>query len=427
MMNFERIVEKYLVLSPHVHMESSNADGVVVFHNGTGHRLQLSNGAYRWLCQFRDPVPTEQLVSQRPEKMGSIHLLIEKGFLVGPDVPPSLVMERKGTVVSPCTLFNCPRSSPTAATDIAVAGIPFDLGNRVAAGARLGPDKVREHSRQYDYRADVMTGHPRGWFDVDQGKWTLARVTISDWGNVFFTFGEDLELTYQRAANVREKMTCAGSLPVFLGGDHSISYPLVEHAQRQEKVFVFWLDAHTDNAEWAAGQSHHHGSVMTRILSLPNIAGVIQIGHRGFTVGNNTKGPEGRWRIITKRQWQESGNEFLFSTVPEGAPCYVSIDVDVFDPAFAPGTSTPVPGGFALDQVQSILRTIGARQRVVGLDLVELNPERDVRDITAMLACEVLLTALGAITAGHHWKPAARSSAGNGNHTHPSDTKEHAL
>jgi agmatinase len=409
-MTITTISERYLVLSPQVHMESSATDGVVVFHGGTGHRLRLSQGAYRWLRQFRHPVLVEQLSEQRTQGLQSLSLLVEKGFLVEPSAAPLLSTDRKGTLVLPYTLFNSPRAIPVGATDVAVAGVPFDLGNRIAAGARLGPDRVRLHSLQYDYRADVLTGRPQGWFDVERGERILEGVTISDWGDIFFVYGEELEVTYQRIAAVCEKMTRCGSLPVFLGGDHSISYPLVEHAQRRQKTFVFWLDAHTDNAEWTAGQSHHHGSVLTRILSLPNVAGVVQIGHRGFTLGDNSKGPEGRWRTITKRHWEENGNACLFSGVPEGVQCYLSVDVDVFDPAFAPATSTPVPDGFTLEQVRTILRGIAARQKVVGLDLVELNPERDVGNLTAMLACQVLLTALGAITAGCYWTPVAREA-----------------
>jgi agmatinase len=184
------------------------------------------------------------------------------------------------------------------------------------------------------------------------------------------------------------------TLPLVIGGDHSITYPLIEQLQQQMDIVVLWFDAHTDESFLRSGQSHHYGNVVTRILELPHVQRVIQIGTRGFTDARRAFSDTDRLGTISAARLRSQGPTALLDAIPRGLACYISLDLDVLDPSVAPAVGTPVAGGLLLHELEAAVEAVGLMHRVEGVDLVELNPDRAPGSATASAACRLLLKGL---------------------------------
>lgn len=387
-----------LQLNPRLAIESKTDTGVVVFDFDSNARFQLTTAVYALLRKFETANRVGEVMSQYAvgeALAGVIANLLEKGILIEEGARQSPKESR--LVANPRTLFNCPRWLAGAAAQVAVVGVPFDLGNTVAAGARSGPDAIRNASRQYDYRLDFLSGRPVGWFDLDTEERVLEGVSFADRGDLWFSYGENPETIYQRLASVCEEILSAGAFPCFLGGDHAITFPIVECLQRHAPLTVVWFDAHNDLGTIAAGAAHDHASVARRLLDLPNVSKIVQIGLKGYTIYNElTLGGE-RVISITASRLRRHGAASVLDLLPEAERLYISLDIDVLDPVYAPGTSTPVPGGLTPAELKELCLLIGRHRDVAGFDLVEVNPEKDHQQQTSQVACHLLLATLGAI------------------------------
>lgn len=384
-----------LRMSKHITIESKTTDSVVVANLKTNARLKISWPVYELIRKFEKPATLRAVVPASEGEMMRpvIASLILHGILV--DVSSQVEQTpRILTAVSPC-LFRAPYHRPgDIPTDIAVLGVPFDGGNTARGGARTGPHEIRSASLDPEYRINFITGTSEGWVDCETFEEVLKGITISDWGNVRITYGEAPEYIFERVESVCGRMLTEGSLVVGLGGDHSISYPLVKAVQLRQPVHVVWLDAHTDCAEWTPGLCNHHGNVARRILGLPSVQQIIHVGQRGFSSNGSAEGKRERFETVTADQIMSEGSSPLLNLLPENANCYISIDIDVLDPIYAPGTSTPVPGGLTPKQVMRLLRALGRRCAIVGVDLVEVNVSRDFGDLTATIASQLIRVAL---------------------------------
>jgi agmatinase len=389
-----------LVLSQLLEIESQDDRAVTVFDCETGCRRRLSHSLYQFMKKFEKPVNLAEVVPQHQlapmEKL--IEQLVSAGFLLEIDCAPRRLHNDRKPVAN--TLFRAPAHGPgDARTDLAVIGVPFDGGNVIGPGARQGPSELRLHSWQYPYRINFDTAAPAGWFDVDTESTVLDGITISDWGDVHFTHGETAETLFQRTENVVREIIQSGSFPLCIGGDHSVAYPVVSALQQKQPLTVIWLDAHLDRGILHPGCCHNHKNVARKILQLPNVRQVINIGYRGYASGDAVTAPPSRMEIITPSRLRRTGIASVVNALPSGHACYISLDIDVLDPSCAPGTSTPVPGGLRPEELKELLREIGKQRAIVGMDLVELNPLRDPSGVTCLLACELLLAALGSALA----------------------------
>ena len=146
------------------------------------------------------------------------------------------------------------------------------------------------------------------------------------------------------------------------------------------------------------GAPHHYGNVISRIVSELGVRRVVHVGVRGLGPAHFDSLP-GRSAVSPSWLRSHSADEFLRLLDP-GLAWYVTVDIDVLDPAFAPGTATPVPGGLTVAEVKAVLRWVGEARRVSGGDLVEINPQFDHNRITATLGCELLLTLMGSMWRG---------------------------
>ncbi|MDF0600894.1 agmatinase [Psychromarinibacter sp. C21-152] len=268
-----------------------------------------------------------------------------------------------------------------AGVDIAVAGIPFDQAVTNRPGARLGPRAIREAS------ALQAPDAPYGWgFDV------MEEVAIADHGDMAFDYaapGEVPAAIEAYAAGILGQ----GAAMVTLGGDHSISLPLLRaHVAVHGPLALVQVDAHTDT--WADDDvgRFDHGTGFYKAVR----EGLIDVA-RSVQVGIRTDNPDPLGiAIIDAAEVHETGPKAVAEKVRGivgGAKCYLSFDIDALDPAFAPGTGTPVWGGLSSAQAAAMLRGL-AGLSLVGGDVVEVSPPYDPAGITAVAGAHVAVELL---------------------------------
>jgi agmatinase len=292
--------------------------------------------------------------------------------------------------------------------DIAVLGVPIDEGQPFMPGARFGPRAIREQSMRFistgDNCYDPRTREPLLARELEHGR-------IADLGDVE-VLTTDVETTFSRITTRVAEALRAGALPVVLGGDHSITYPVVR-AFDEGPLTVVQFDAHLDYAEPQGGLRYTNAHAFPYIAAMDAVERIVQVGIRGLRTsrgalertladGNEVVGP-GAVR--------ERGPEATLARVPPGGRCYVTLDMDVLDGALVPGVVSAEPDGLTYAELRDTLRALAAHADVVGIDLVEVNPMVDVRSgATAYLAANLLVVLLGAIAAQPRW--AERYAAG---------------
>jgi len=290
------------------------------------------------------------------------------------------------------TFARLPRVDEVGEFDLAVVGVPFDSGVTYRPGARFGPAHVRQSSRLLRPYNPVQKISP---FELLQ---------VADAGDIavnpFDTPGALAEIT-SRALD----LTSGGGRLVTIGGDHTIALPLLRAAaQRHGPVAVVHFDAHLDTWDTYFDEPYTHGTPFRRAAEEGVIdnTGCVHVGIRGPLYGEQDRmqdevlgfqivGAEETedigWRGIAERVRARVGNR----------PVYVSVDIDVLDPAFAPGTGTPEAGGLTSRELLQILRSL-AQTNIVGADVVEVAPAYDHAEITGMAAASVAYELICAMT-----------------------------
>jgi agmatinase len=260
--------------------------------------------------------------------------------------------------------------------DIAVTGIPFDQAVTNRPGTRLGPRAIREASALQSPDA------PHGW-----GYNPLSEFTVLDHGDMAFDYAMIPEFPAALTAHIRGILD-AGAAAIALGGDHFITLPILRaHAERYGPLSVLQIDAHTDTWVDDTPARIDHGTMMYKAVKegLVDPARSVQVGIR--TDNPDTMG----FNIIDARAVHEQGPAAVARRVRDilgDHPAYVTFDIDGLDPAFAPGTGTPVWGGLSSGQAAILLRDI-AGINMVGGDVVEVSPPFDTTGATAVAGAHV--------------------------------------
>lgn len=265
----------------------------------------------------------------------------------------------------------------SAKYDIAIIGVPYDGKSCYLKGASRGPEAIRAAS----------TGKAiNPWTEL--GVNLEEEVMMVDLGNM------DVSGDFQTIASRIEKnildILDKGARPVILGGDHSISYPLVKAFSRRFKPLdVLHFDAHPDLYDELYGDRFSHACPFARIMEEGYAENLIQVGIRAATGEQRQRALNHQIKMIEMKDIR--GILHLdFSN-----PVYISFDMDSLDPAFAPGVSHHEPGGLTSRQVIDILHAL--RGDIVGMDVVELNPDRDPHGITAAVAVKIIKEVAGRV------------------------------
>ena len=277
--------------------------------------------------------------------------------------------------------------------DVAVLGAPYDFGTQFRAGARFGPRAVREASTLFSF------GHAGAYDHEDDATYLPQSVRIVDIGDADIVHTD----TAQSHANIRtgvQAILRAGALPVVIGGDHSINIPCIEAFADQGPIHILQIDAHLDFVDERHGVKVGHGSPLRRAAEKAYVTGMTQVGIRNVSSTARDGYEAARAMgsdILSVRQFRALGPQGVAARIPKGARLYVTIDIDGFCPSIAPGTGTPSHGGFLYYEVLELLQQVAQAHDIVGIDLVEVAPDYDHSQSTAILAAQVLLNFLGFI------------------------------
>jgi agmatinase len=279
--------------------------------------------------------------------------------------------------------------------DVGVLGVPFDLGTGYRSGARFGPKAIRDISVRYR-----LGGTKPGFWDLRTGRHKAA-CRIVDLGDVV-TAPLDWSQCFDNITRDVGRILSKGAFPVVLGGDHSITYPVMRAFQEDEPVTIVHFDAHTDYREQVLGVRFGHGSAMRRCSELSCVTNVCSIGIRSLrTIEEEVNELKQRGNtLIPAWDVHENGVASIVERLPSGKRVYISFDIDGMDPSIAPGTGTPEVGGLTFPQARALLEAVCERNKVVGLDLVELNPQYDSGQITALLATQIIVETIGFVFDG---------------------------
>ncbi|MFZ4531312.1 MAG: agmatinase [Alsobacter sp.] len=300
---------------------------------------------------------------------------------------------RKWPFAEPGTLLGAPYRPQAlaegfAGLDVALVGMPMDLGVTNRAGARLGPRAVRAVERI-------------GPFEHVLRRTPLRSMRVADTGDVPFASRYSLESCHADIEAHIAAIVQAGVIPLSIGGDHSISYSILRAIGAARPVGLVHVDAHCDTSAPYEGSKFHHGgpfrqAVLDGVLDPER---TVQIGIRGGAEYLWGFSYESGMTVIHAEEFAAMGIDAVIAkarAVVGDGPVYVSFDVDSLDPAFAPGTGTPEIGGLSTREALALLRGLAGID-VIGADVVEVAPQYDATSNTAHAAAQVAFTILSLI------------------------------
>lgn len=318
------------------------------------------------------------------------------------------------------TIFNTPACTniDELSADVAFIGFPYDQGLRTILpnGQKWGPKVLRDQVKCYQYRGhfggialtvDADEEDACGWYDPDAEKWQLRGVTMADCGDVNILPAEgasvDKITNCDRLTEVVKKVLDRGAFPVVMGGEHTLTHPVVRAFDDYEPLDIIQFDAHLDFTDSVAGVRINNSDCMKRCTELPFVQHITQIGIN----------PRSRWTpdsakayqdalahgttIITPNKFRQMGVNKIVECIPEAKHIYVTIDIDCMDCVVSPGMCGQEHGGLTFLDVSQTLTGIPKRGRVVGFDVNGLIPARDPTGITARAVITLMEDFLAAI------------------------------
>lgn len=257
-----------------------------------------------------------------------------------------------------------------------LVGVPMDFTVSLRPGSRTGPQQIRTISYGIEE------------YSVYQNK-SLANLNYYDAGDMVLPFG-NVSGSLSRIEAVAERIFADNKLPIFLGGEHLISYPLIKACyQHYPNLSVIHFDAHADLRTDYEGEEESHATVMRKVAEMLGDRRIYQFGIRSGT----------KEEFEYAKQHTHMFVDEIFPSLRDAVlllknkPVYISLDIDVVDPAFAPGTGTPEPGGCTSKEILEAIRVMSSLN-VVGMDIVEVSPLNDQTERTAILGAKLVREAL---------------------------------
>ena len=300
--------------------------------------------------------------------------------------------------VGEATFARLPRISEVSRADVAILGVPFDTGVSYRPGARFGPGHIRESSRllrPYNPAADVSP---------------FAAQQVADAGDVAVNpFSIEAAITQIEGA-ARSLLSPGGAGAgrlLTLGGDHTIALPLLRAVSAVHgPVAVVHFDAHLDTWDTYFGAAYTHGTPFRRASEegIIDRTGCLHVGTRGplYSTSDLADDTVLGFQVLPATDVEHLGTAGMIEAVARRVgdrPVYVSVDIDVLDPAFAPGTGTPEAGGLTSRELLAVLRSFSGLN-LVGADIVEVAPVYDHAQVTGIAAAHVGYELLSALALG---------------------------
>src|SRR5947199_5516636 len=286
------------------------------------------------------------------------------------------------------TFMRLPNITQPEELDVSIIGVPFDGCTTYRPGPRFGPRGVRNQSAIIRPWNPVLRVNP------------FAKHRAADFGDLPVN-PLSIEDTFRRIERGLAPILAAGARTLCVGGDHSISLPILRALCKHHggPVHLIQFDAHNDLWDEYFGSKYSHGTPFRRAFEegLSQDGGVLQVGLRGQVYGERDFdfAREHRVKMVTAEELQRQGMAMVRKHLAafRGKAVYVTLDIDVVDPAYAPGTGTPQVGGLTSMQILELVRALRGLQ-IVGCDLVEVSPPYDTGEITSLLAANLLFELL---------------------------------
>jgi agmatinase len=311
--------------------------------------------------------------------------------------------------LSPATLTIPPRAAfatffnfPFAAdldrlqADIAIMGLPYGdpySADEVTNDQTNAPTAVRQASP----RLSVGLDH---WdFDIGGTLFDSKDIRVVDVGDVAM-YPDDPGGHYRRAELAARKIFSAGARLISIGGDHGVPIPVFRALDVAGPVTLVQIDAHLDWRDEVNGVREGYSSPIRRASEMPHIRRIVQIGMRGQGSARRGELDAARtWgaEIVTAWELQDRGMADVLAGIPDGERYYLSIDADGLDPSVMPAVAAPAPGGVSYRDAITLIKGLCRKGTLLGMDVVEITPKRDVNEITAITAGYFILNAIGAI------------------------------
>jgi len=250
---------------------------------------------------------------------------------------------------------------------IKVLGLPYDENSSFLKGPALAPPRIRQKETDGSSNSFSENGT-----EIVNGK------NYFDLGDMHFSETDPLSVYTSIKSKIEQELTGSDKLVCF-GGDHSVSFPIIEaYAQKYKNLNVLHFDAHADLYDNFENNPFSHASPFARIMEKGLAKSLTQVGIRTFNTHQREQAKRFGVHVVEMKYFNL---DFIQSLE---APLYISLDLDVLDPAFAPGISHHEPGGLTSRELISIIQSIPVQ--IIGADIVEYNPQRDVNNMTAMVA-----------------------------------------
>ena len=291
--------------------------------------------------------------------------------------------------------------------DIGILGIPYDEGMPYIPGVRHAPRVLREQSLRFKNK---------GIYNTDEDKIYLVKEMtehrFADLGDVTITpasVPENWDHISDAVRKVLNKRDSRGNRPmlVCLGGDHSCTAPIVRgYDALGESFHVVHFDSHPDYSAISEGFQYTNGHPFRWVHSFPYVKSLTQAGIRSFREFEARDSRADGNRVIGMKEYHQMGGaDALAASLPEGEPVYISFDIDALDPSLIPGCTSAEPNGFTYPEMRDNLQAIARRCRIVGLDLVCVNPLLDTpNQITSYTTVQLILEFLGTMCEQEYWK-----------------------
>ena len=263
-------------------------------------------------------------------------------------------------------------------------GVPDESGSHaVRRGTSLGPDRIRRISRE---RA-IFTR--KGTKSIAFPQLCSSKLRLFDYGNI----------EKRHVSRLIRDLVIQHKFPVTVGGDHSITFEVLKgFDESRKKISVVYFDAHPD---FVCSSRSYYGSVVCDVFDLRYISlnSSIEIGSRALEKEEMTNMKKRKMKLITPEDIVSKGVKRIFQEIKNivhKKNTYLSVDIDVVDPAFAPGVDTPVPGGLSSNELMYLTKNI-AELGLVGLDVMETSPPHDIQDMTSHLSAQLIINALACL------------------------------
>ena len=293
--------------------------------------------------------------------------------------------------------------------DIAFIGMPY--GNAYTPAAIINdqscaPDRIRAISDR------ISRNLERYDFDVGGPIYDGRNIRAVDVGNVPFDLN-DHKGHFARAEQVVRKVLAAGAMPITLGGDHGIPIPIFRALDCFSDVTIIHIDAHLDWRDDVDGVRDGLSSPIRRASEMDHIGQIFQIGLRSQGSGRPAEAEAAQKygsHIFTAYDVHDHGMQAVLDKIPNNGKYYITIDADGLDPSVMPAVEGPAPGGLLFTQVRTLIHGLVGKGRVLGMDIVEITPSRDINNISCITAGRLIVNLIGAAVRANYF-PARQKAA----------------